>query len=61
MNTKQKALAKKILMGLERQSFADFYNSGMFDDYVTGAYPEGHPKRPTEEQVLEQIVRLFKL
>ena len=62
MNDTTKKLAKKILNGLEKQKFADWYSAnGAFDDYITGAYSDTDPRQPTEEKILEDIVRLFNL
>lgn len=56
MTKEQEAIAKKIFETINRQNFADWYNRGRFDDYITceiGA--------PTKEQLLQDIVDLFRL
>lgn len=61
---KSKELAKKILMMLESQDFADFYTEGDLDNYIRVDYPEGHPKHITKEMILEKVekfVRKYKL
>lgn len=48
-------VAKLILEGLSRQKFADWYNTGRFDDYITGEKPL------SEQEILADIVKLFNL
>ncbi len=55
------AIAEKILNGLEKQKFADWYNDGSFMDYISGTYPKEDPKCPTKEKIIEDIKRLFNL
>lgn len=61
MTKAQKALAQKILERLDTQRFADWYNKGAFDDYVTGAYPKEDLRHTTKDDILKDIVDLFKL
>jgi hypothetical protein len=56
MNNIQREIAEKILTMLERQRFADWYNDGQFNDFITSAEP-----KPSREDVLLEIVRLAKL
>jgi hypothetical protein len=58
MNKKQ--IAEKILMTLEGQRFADWYNSGDFEKYITGDLNE-KGIRLAKEKILEQIILLFHL
>ena len=65
MNIEQKEaaeLAEKILEALEKQRFADWYNTGgRFDSYITCEYPEESPEHVTRAAVLNDIKRLFSL
>jgi hypothetical protein len=61
MNREQKAMAEKILNGLDKARFADWYTAGKFDVYISGDYPVGDPRQPTKEQILEDIVSMFHL
>jgi hypothetical protein len=54
MNKKQ--LAEKILMALERQRFANWYNNGDFDKFISGDLDA-----LSREEILEQIIFLFRL
>lgn len=61
MNEEQQKLAEKILETLNGQRFADWYNTGRFDTYISGEYPKEDPRQPTKEQILADIVKLFRL
>lgn len=61
MNRTTKETAVKILETLERRKFAEWYNRGRFDSYITGEYPAGHHLEITKEMILEDIVKLFRL
>jgi len=54
-------MAEKILNGLDKARFADWYTAGKFDVYISGDYPVGDPRQPTKEQILEDIVSMFHL
>lgn len=56
MSNLQKLLAKQILETLSKQTFANWYNLGRFDDYITGELP-----RVSEDEILSDIVELFNL
>lgn len=47
---------EKILQGLTRQKFADWYNSGNFDKWISGDLP----KIP-DNQIQKDIAELFNL
>ena len=47
-------LAKQILNALSKQHFADWYNNGYFDKFLTDDQPGD------EEQILKDIKRLFQ-
>jgi hypothetical protein len=54
--------AKQILRLLETQRFANWYNDGgRFDYYIRGEYPDGDPRQPTQESILEDIKKMFQL
>lgn len=48
--------AEQILSTLERQKFADWYNSGNFDNYISGDLPP-----VLKEQIIQDIIKLFQL
>jgi hypothetical protein len=48
--------AETILRLLTSQDFADWYNKGRFDSYITGSEP---PISKTE--ILDDIQKMFKL
>lgn len=48
-----------VLERLNSQKFADWYNSGRFDSWITGEFPEGDPRRITQEQILDDIKQMF--
>lgn len=54
--------AENILKTLETQNFADWYNAGTFDSYITG---EKSHLMPTEEQkqkiIIPDIIKMFHL
>ena len=54
MNADQ--LAEKILNTLERQWFADWYNTGNFDKYISGDLPP-----VSKEQIIADVKKMFKL
>ena len=54
-------LAEKILNGLDKAAFADWYTVGRFDDYISGTYPKEDPRQPTKEQILADIIKMFRL
>lgn len=57
MTDKQKtAIAKLILQTLNRERFAQWYNRGPFDDYITGEL-----NAPSEETILENIIQFFQV
>lgn len=57
MTDKQKtAIAKLILQTLNREKFAQWYNRGPFDDYITGEL-----NAPSEETILENIIQFFQV
>lgn len=58
MNQSQRKKAEVILNGLTYQKFADWYNTGRFDSWLEGEFPSSDI---TYEDVLEDIVNLFKL
>jgi hypothetical protein len=47
---------QKILNGLEKQAFADWYSNGNFDKWISGDLPA-----VTTEQVKKDIEKLFNL
>jgi hypothetical protein len=50
-------LERKILNGLTKQAFFDFYSGGgLFDKWITG-----EDKSVTEEDVIKEIKKLFNL
>jgi hypothetical protein len=49
-------IAKKILNALELQKFADWYNAGNFDHWISGDLPT-----ISDEQILEEIKEIFQL
>lgn len=62
MTAKQKKQAEKILNGLERQPFANFYaEDGEFDVYIQNAIFEPKKKEQRKKEMLERIVELFDL
>ena len=61
MTNETRKQAENILLTLERQQFADWYTAGKFDTYITGEFPKGDPRRPSKEDILKDIVRLFRL
>jgi len=53
--------AGQILMKLEKQKFADWYN-GRFDDYISGVEEIKPGERLVErEKILADIERIFEL
>jgi len=62
MTLKQKKQAEKILKGLDRQPFADFYaEDGEFDMYIQNAIFEPKAKEKRKKEMLEKITELFDL
>lgn len=62
MTLRQKKQAEKILKGLERQRFADFYaENGEFEEYIQNGIFEKTKKMKSTEKILERIVELFSL
>jgi hypothetical protein len=59
MNKKQRT--EQILMVLESQRFADWYNTGNFDHYITGEEIPGGFRRVTRDDIINQIEQLFHL
>lgn len=54
--------AEIILSGLERQNFADFYGKVEEDDCSPFTkYLEGIEGTPSKEDILDTIVRVFRL
>lgn len=51
-----KTIQEIILEAIQGQKFADWYNTGRFDDYITGQEP-----KITKEEILKDIVKIFKL
>ena len=51
-------IAEKILRGLERQKFADWYTDGEFERWICADQVEGGP---TRQDVLDSIKQIFKL
>ncbi len=49
-------VAIQVLNILESQRFADWYNMGRFDSYLTG----GDINAPTKEEILIDIIKLFR-
>lgn len=49
-------IEEKILATLESQKFADWYNTGNFDKYISGDAPT-----ITKEEILAEIKKLFRL
>ena len=61
MNKKeQEETAKKILDTLTGNRFERFYK-GDFENFLMVTYPEGHPKRKSREEVLDQISSIFRI
>ena len=54
MNADQQA--EKILNTLELQRFADWYNSGRFNAYISGDLPT-----VSKEDIINDIKRMFRL
>lgn len=52
----KQTIAEIILDGLEKQTFADWYNKGHFDAYISGDIPP-----ISKEVVIADIKKLFKL
>jgi hypothetical protein len=52
-------IAKNILNTLQSQRFADWYNGGRFEDYISRCGPEN--EQITKEEICEDIIKLFKL
>lgn len=52
---KSKTTAAKILDGLSRQAFVNWYEK-VFEDYITQA-----PERKTEDEILEDIKKIFEV
>jgi hypothetical protein len=48
--------AMEILNALEGRRFADWYNTGKFNAYISGELPQ-----VTKEEIIEDIKRLFRL
>ena len=46
----------EILNALEGRRFADWYNTGKFNAYISGELPQ-----VTKEEIIEDIKRLFRL
>ena len=62
MEKNQRKQAEHILSVLERQTFADFY--GAVEDGDTAPftnYIEGADNAPTRDEILDKIVRVFRL
>lgn len=53
------AIARRILRGLEKQKFADWYNTGDFDNYIRGEYPDDDPRQPTPASIENDIKDMF--
>jgi len=47
---------EKIFQGLQRQKFADWYNTGDFDAWIQGDTPS-----KTDAEIKEDIAKLFNL
>jgi hypothetical protein len=56
MDKKQKEIAEKVLNMLEGQKFADWYNSGHFDAYISGDLVA-----PSKNDILLTIVQMLHL
>lgn len=52
--TDKKIIVARILRGLERQTFTNWYNRGNFYDYVVGEKP-----CKTREEIAEDIEKLL--
>jgi hypothetical protein len=57
----KRTIALAILSRLESQQFADWYNSGDFDDWITGdmAYEQKITSAEAKEKILGQIEETF--
>ena len=60
LNISKEALNEIILNALETQKFADWYNNGNFDKWISG---DGNliTGTPSKEQIEKDIERLFNL
>jgi hypothetical protein len=58
MDEDKRKLAEHILNRLEGQRFADWYNTGNFNDYISGSRARGLPLL-TREQILDDITKMF--
>ena len=47
---------KQVLNLLTKQNFADWYNNGNFDAYITG---EAWKQTPSEEQIIEELAKML--
>ncbi len=56
MTKPQNKLAKKILKGLIKQDFYDWYNGGRFEAYIT-ADIDG----PSCDAIIKDVIKLFHL
>lgn len=55
-------VVEKIFQTLQSQKFADWYNKGGFDAFISGDYDfKAFPPDEMEKQVKEEITRLFNL
>lgn len=62
MTLQQKKQAEKILNGLDRQPFADFYAiDGEFDMYIQNTIFEPKKREQRKKEMLERIIELFDL
>lgn len=48
-----------VLERLNSEQFAQWYNSGRFDSWITGEFPKDDPRRITQEQILDDIIEMF--
>lgn len=46
---------EKVLRMLERQTFADWYNSGRFDTYITGG-----ENVPSRDEILKDLSNMLE-
>ncbi len=56
LNITKETLRERILGVLETQKFADWYNGGNFDKWITGDEP-----RISEKQIRADVDTLFRL